>query len=303
MRRLIYPTLLLLVIRPPSASYRYGVRAVQNVTFQNTRSELVYTPELCNATVDEDGCTGAWMVVDLPGSSNGSVSTTTGPSAQYAYILPQMFFTFQGSALYIKTSDTSNATANLTVSMQPSGTLFERVFSPSVDFWSFTDLDESQATTCVVTFSPEPAADTEFPAHLDIDFVKISVSNASASSVYLPSQTISSPTFTPSFASFTTPSSSAGTIESSVRHSTKDIVGGVLGGFFALLICSLAAFLIRHWRRRRLEKQRKERTMRAQAAQQVAAAGPARRQPPMRWQGPSSSLAQIPYSAIVEVDR
>ncbi|KAH8110808.1 hypothetical protein DFH11DRAFT_741436 [Phellopilus nigrolimitatus] len=245
--------------------------SVQNVTFQNTRRELVYIPELCGATDDADDCAGAWTVVDLPGSSNGSVSTTTGPSPQFADILPQVFFTFRGLALFVKTSDVSNATANLTVSFQPSGGLESRVFAPSRDFWSFDGLDESQLMTVAVTFLPDSS--TESPTHLDIDFIKISVSNSSASSSFLPSQTIPASAFTPTFASTVTLTSPSGTSEPSLRQPVSDIVGETFAGFFALLLFGLAV-LFRRRRRHKREQELREKRMRAQAAQQIIAAAP-----------------------------
>lgn len=38
-------------------------------------------------------------IVDLPGSSNGSVASTEGPDDAFNDLLPQVFFTFQGTFL------------------------------------------------------------------------------------------------------------------------------------------------------------------------------------------------------------
>lgn len=77
--------------------------------------------------------------------------------------------------MFVKTSDTSNATGNLTVSSQPSGNVRRFEFSPSRDFWAVRDIDDTQKTTVTLTFVPDATGEL---THLDIDFIKISVSNA-----------------------------------------------------------------------------------------------------------------------------
>lgn len=77
--------------------------------------------------------------------------------------------------MFVKSSDTSNATGNLTVSSQPSGNVRRFEFSPSRDFWAVRDIDDSQKTTVTLTFVPDETGEL---THLDIDFIKISVSNA-----------------------------------------------------------------------------------------------------------------------------
>lgn len=242
-------------------------QVVQNVTLQNTDDDLIYVPELC---VDGEACLGGWMVVGLAGSSNGSVTTTNGPDASFGNILPQVYLTFRGSALYVKTSDVSNATANLTVSSLPSGTLESRVFEPSRDFWAFEDLDESQLTTVAVTYLPDQ--DGEGPSRLDIDFVKISVSDASVTSSFLPSPTLPTSAFTPRFAPPSTLSAPPPTITSSSlrRQPTGAIVGETIAGFVvALLVITLiVVFVWRRDRRKRAEQERKE-TNALNAAQQI----------------------------------
>lgn len=56
------------------------------------------------------------------------------------------------------------------------------MFAPSRDFWALEDLDETQLTTVAVTYLPDSVEDAsgqeEDVARLDIDFIKISVSNA-----------------------------------------------------------------------------------------------------------------------------
>ncbi|KAL5531306.1 hypothetical protein ACEPAG_4183 [Sanghuangporus baumii] len=263
----------------------YASAQVQNVTLQNTNDQLVYIPSLCT---DDEECDGGWTIVDLPGSSNGSVTSTNGPTAITGNILPQVFLTFRGSALYVKTSEVSNATANLTVSSLPSGRLESRVFGPSRNFWAFEDLDENQLTTVAVTYLPEDeegSSETSM-ARLDIDFFKISVSNASSSvtTSFLPSQTLPTSAFTPSFAPVTTLFSPTATSSSSSRLPIGAIVGGTVGGFVGvLLLVSLLVFLFwRRLRRKDVEQQRKEMSA-LQAAQQILSVASRRTQlPPLR---------------------
>ncbi|KAL5513338.1 hypothetical protein ACEPAH_3737 [Sanghuangporus vaninii] len=261
----------------------YASAQVQNVTLQNTNDQLVYVPSLCT---DGEECDGGWTIVDLPGSSNGSVTSTNGPTAITGNILPQVFLTFRGSALYVKTSEVSNATANLTVSYLPSGRLQSRVFGPSRNFWAFESLDESQLTTVAVTYLPEgEVASSETPtARLDIDFFKISVSNASVTTSFLPSQTLPTSAFTPSFAPATTLFSPTATPSSSNRLPIGAIVGGTVGGFVGvlLLVSLLVFFLWRRLRRKDVEQQRKE-VSALQAAQQILPVASRRTQlPPLR---------------------
>ncbi len=48
---------------------------------------------------------------------------------------------------------------------------------PSVDFWALFDLDETQNTTLSVSFEPSIEANEEPETRLDIDFIKITVSD------------------------------------------------------------------------------------------------------------------------------
>lgn len=55
------------------------------------------------------------------------------------------------------------------------------MFTPSRSFWALEDLDESQLTTVAVTYLPDDddeASSDASSTRLDIDFFKISVSNA-----------------------------------------------------------------------------------------------------------------------------
>ncbi|PAV19721.1 hypothetical protein PNOK_0465500 [Pyrrhoderma noxium] len=246
----------------------------QNITLQSYQRELVYIPELCNATGADvaNGCSGAWVETELEEASNSLVTTTFGPAAEFENIVPQVYLIFRASAIYIKTSDVSNATANLTVSSQPSGGLESTVITPLQEFWTIQGIDESQLSEAVVTFIPEvDDSGSELPTRLDIDFIKITVSNISATESALPSQTISTSVFTPVFATFTTVASSSGSNRS---PSPGSIVGATIGGMAGfLLICGLVATLLwRRHRRKRVEKKQREKMAR-QAALRIMAVG------------------------------
>ncbi len=81
--------------------------------------------------------------------------------------------------MFVKTSSESNATANLTLFASPSEVIESRIFTPSVDFWALFDLDETQNTTLSVSFEPSIEANEEPETRLDIDFIKITVSDPS----------------------------------------------------------------------------------------------------------------------------
>lgn len=94
---------------------------LQNITFQNTAPELSYTPPVCDIGIVDDipaNCTGTWSVgalqgsveckllievllhrtiLNQPGSSNASVTSTEGPSEGFEGLIPQLFFTFRGA--------------------------------------------------------------------------------------------------------------------------------------------------------------------------------------------------------------
>ncbi|KLO11514.1 hypothetical protein SCHPADRAFT_466762 [Schizopora paradoxa] len=250
-----------------------------NVTFQNTSPNLSYTPSLCSISSPDDNfpeeCDGQWSVLEVPGSSNGSVTATIGPNATSGNIVPQLFFTFKGSAVFVKTSLESNATANLTLFSSPSEAIESRIFSPSINFWAFFDLDETQNTTLSVSFQPATETSDGSVTRLDIDFIKISVSDPSDTSAFLPTP-IPTSVFSPSLPSTSTIETSSTEFKSNSKLPIGVIVGASVGGsivLFAIIILALFVF-----KTRREEKQQDEEqtsTMREQAARQIMAPRPA----------------------------
>jgi len=185
----------------------------------------------------------------------------------------------------VKTSSVSNATANLTLSASPSGSLMSGVFEPSLNFWSFLNLDETQTTTVSVTFLP---GQTE--TRLDIDFIKISVSNSSATSSFLPTPTLPTAAFTPTFASFTTVATSESP-STSREQPIGTIIGESLAGAFGLIAVGLVAFVF--WRRRRRQEELRRTTMQVQAASQVMAQVPPTPDRSRRRGEPSSAMGSV----------
>ena len=52
------------------------------------------------------------------------------------------------------------------------------MITPLQEFWTIQGIDESQLSEAVVTFIPEvDDSGSELPTRLDIDFIKITVSN------------------------------------------------------------------------------------------------------------------------------
>ena len=79
-----------------------------------------------------------------------------------------------GQELFIQTSVNSNATANVTIVMSPSGTVLQKKISP--DNWNFeiSNLNNSETGSATVTFIPSDSGNT----HLDIESIIIYGTNA-----------------------------------------------------------------------------------------------------------------------------
>jgi len=224
----------------------------QNVSVSNTSPQIIYTPFLCNATTvtSNPDCKGAWRVMNINGTN---VVSTDGPDAEEANIIPQMFFQFRASALYLTTSVLSNATANLTVFA--GSTVIPATLNTSVGLVDIVNLIESDITTLTITFVPGP-----IPSRLDIGSLWLAVTNDTATSSFLPSMTLppsmSLPTFTPpsSTASSTSSASSSTSSASNTRTQIhkkliKDALGLVLG--LGLGLTFLTGIGLYYWKRRR----------------------------------------------------
>ncbi|KAJ3562570.1 hypothetical protein NP233_g9488 [Leucocoprinus birnbaumii] len=159
-------------------------------------SEIIYTPFLCgrNVTISTPTqCSGGWLTRQVGG--NTSVSTT-GPNATAGEVIPQMFFQFRGSALYLNTTEASNAQANITVTTN--GTTISAVFDSRLGSASILNLVSSTVTTFALTFMPSNGTTS-----LELTSLILTVPNGTLTTTLpiLPSLTLppssSPPIFTP----------------------------------------------------------------------------------------------------------
>ncbi|KAG7094266.1 hypothetical protein E1B28_007870 [Marasmius oreades] len=215
---------------------------LQNVTIVNTSPEITFTPFFCNSTTD---CTSGWRVLDVDGFTAVS---TDGPAADGVDIVPQMFFRFRATRLSMTTSILSNASMNLTV--LSGSTVLNAVANSSVGLFSILNLQDTQTTTLSITYIQSP-----IPSRLDIGNITITVSDGSASSSFLPTQTlppsIALPSVTPTSTSIP-PSIPDNSAKDARKNLIADAVGLTLGLGFGLTAITCAIYIL--WRRRRRKR-------------------------------------------------
>jgi len=207
--------------------------AQQVVTLQSTSPEIDYSPALCDAsTVD---CVSAWQTADdVPGVA---LVATYGPVSEADNIIPQLFLTFRASALALRTSPYSNATINLTLSASPSTT-----YNSSIGYITVRDLPETQTTTLGVTFVPGDA-----PTRFDVEWIALTVGNASATSEYLPTLALPASSSPPTLV---LPTSSA---SASAKGPTAGaIAGAVVGAVVGSLVLVVVGIMCYRRRRQRM---------------------------------------------------
>ncbi|KAJ7576259.1 hypothetical protein C8J56DRAFT_800312 [Mycena floridula] len=218
-----------------------------NVTISNTSPQIRYTPFLCPTTAET--CDGAWRVIDIDGAS---VVSTNGPSDAENDILPQMFFSFRASTIFVQTSSLSNATVNLTIFA--GNVAITAIINSSLGHFTVVQLPEDEVATLSLTFIAGA------PSRLDIGNIIITVSDPTATSSFLPTQTLPPPIILPSFVppSSPLPSATASLLPISTTIpslSLKRLVGlavGLVVGL-GLGLTALAAALWLLWRRRRIK--------------------------------------------------
>ncbi|CAA7265166.1 unnamed protein product [Cyclocybe aegerita] len=141
-----------------------------NLSIPLNSTQIVYTPFLCNATevlLNPQTCAGAWQISNLSDGSISSVSTT-GPSSASGNIIPQIFFPFRASGLFLTTLPTSNATVNITISA--SGTAVSTIFESGTGSATIVNLPESEVALLTITFIPSGS-----PTILELEFLQINV--------------------------------------------------------------------------------------------------------------------------------
>jgi len=165
---------------------------LQNLSIPITSPQIIYTPFVCNSSLDgteSELCSGAWHL------SDNSISTT-GPNSSSKVL--QMFLQVQASRITMTTLPTSVASVNITLS--GGGLQISRVFKSSLGSLSVVNLPQNQTTHLVITY-----ISSEAPALFAVESFYITVpENAPLSSVlpypplptfsYLPSSTLNSST-------------------------------------------------------------------------------------------------------------
>ncbi|KAH7921211.1 hypothetical protein BV22DRAFT_1019820 [Leucogyrophana mollusca] len=145
--------------------------AQQNVVLQSNSPDIVYSPALCNTSAIDTGCVSAWQLVnDVPGTT---VVATNGPISQTDYTIPQLFLSFRGSALYLRTSPFSNASVNFSLTASPSELTITREVNTSIENIFAVDIPETQTTTLGITYLPGVSS-----ARFDIEFITLTVANS-----------------------------------------------------------------------------------------------------------------------------
>ncbi|KXN91103.1 hypothetical protein AN958_02878 [Leucoagaricus sp. SymC.cos] len=253
-----YAFLLAVILLLPRRTLAQVQNQTRNVTIPLDSSQIIYTPFLCdrNTTLSNPNqCNGGWST---RGVGDESIISTKGPDIAAGEVIPQMFLQFRGSALYLFTSKSSNARANITITNN--GTTIAAVFESTLGLASILGLEASTATTFALTFLP-----TNTAQELDLTSLIITISNdaLTTSLPILPSMTLppssSPPIFTPRSASSTqsNPSSPADTqptpsSNTSARRSNIALaVGLTIGLGLGLTSVSAVGFWWYRKRRRR----------------------------------------------------
>ncbi|EMD39338.1 hypothetical protein CERSUDRAFT_112979 [Gelatoporia subvermispora B] len=219
-----------------------------NITIDNTAPELSYSPPACNATISSDGlCNSPWQTVSEPKAFNGTVASTAGPTAAGGDIIPQVFLTFQGTAVYIRTSSLSTAVANISLSTTDPLVSITTQVNTSAGLVSAVGLPADKPTTLAITYIVTEG----LAARLDIDSITITTASNNTSpftSLALPpSTTLSSISFSSSPVS-----SPTARIVARGGQTSGDIAAEVLGAVLGVLLVALGVAAIRRHRERRV---------------------------------------------------
>ncbi|OJT13501.1 hypothetical protein TRAPUB_9966 [Trametes pubescens] len=158
------------------------VRADVNITLEDTASQIIYSPSACGLTLSSAGtetetetenCDSAWRIVATQDASGGTLTTTSGPTDGSGGLVPQIFLSVRARALFVKTSPSSNAIANVTVSSMTNPIVSVRSeLNSSVDFISIIGLPEDIVTTLSLAYVA-----SNITTHLDIDSIAVLISD------------------------------------------------------------------------------------------------------------------------------
>ncbi|KIM90232.1 hypothetical protein PILCRDRAFT_1576 [Piloderma croceum F 1598] len=192
---------------------------LHNITLESTAPEIVWSPALCNVSLNDSNCISAWRVSeDVLGAE---ITSTNGPDSVTGDIIPQMFLSFRGSAIYIRTSPQSTATVNVSFSSPSVAMHTDAQVNSSIGWISAVNLSEDVAFTITITYVPNFGSQDGDGGRLDIQFIILTVSNISAISSFLPSMALPSSSTPP----ISSPSQVLTTTPSTRRQSKGAIIG------------------------------------------------------------------------------
>ncbi|KAI0331693.1 hypothetical protein GY45DRAFT_1345209 [Cubamyces sp. BRFM 1775] len=156
------------------------VRAEVNITLEDTASQIIYSPPACGLTLLSDGteaqtvtdCNSAWRIIAAQGAAGGTLTTTSGPTDGSGDVIPQLFLSVRAHALYVKTTPSSTAIVNVSVSTNNPILTVKSELNSSLEFISIVGLPEDRISTLSLTFVQSDRA-----THVDIDTITVSISD------------------------------------------------------------------------------------------------------------------------------
>ncbi|KAH9857302.1 hypothetical protein C2E23DRAFT_384143 [Lenzites betulinus] len=226
------------------------VAADVNITLEDTASQIIYSPPACGLTLSSAGaeteaqiCDSAWRIIAAGDASGGTLTTTSGATDGSGGLIPQLFLSVRALALYVKTSQASNAVVNVTVSTTNPVVTVKSEFNSSLEFVSIVNLPEDTVTTLSIAF-----VESNVTTRLDIDSIIVTISDDNSTpfvSPSLPATTVL-PTVTPSIV-IPSPSQQP----AHTGQTSGDIAAEILGALMGTALIAAGIFLFILFRRRR----------------------------------------------------
>ncbi|KAI0676141.1 hypothetical protein C8Q78DRAFT_1008255 [Trametes maxima] len=159
-----------------------NVAADVNITLEDTASQIIYSPPACGLTLSSAGtetptpqsqiCDSAWRIIAAQDASGGTLTTTSGPTDGSGGLIPQLFLSVRALALYVKTTPSSTAIVNVSVSTTSPVVTVKSELNSSLEFISIINLPEETVTTLSLTF-----VNSNQTTLLDIDSITVTISD------------------------------------------------------------------------------------------------------------------------------
>ncbi|KAI0794687.1 hypothetical protein C8Q74DRAFT_1250135 [Fomes fomentarius] len=223
-----------------------AVRGIRNITLEDTASQITYSPPACGLTLTSAGTeicnsNSSWRILTSPNASEGTITTTIGPSNASGGFIPQLFLTVRALSLDLRTAPGSNATVNISVSTSNPVVSVTAQVNSSVQPIRIVGLVEDRLTTLALTFEESNSS-----TFLGIDDILVTISDNNTAPFILPSPPTST-SLPPATPSIVIPS------QTPERHgqSSGDIAAEVLGAILGAVLIGAGAFLALWLYRRR----------------------------------------------------